>query len=339
MIVAGIDEAGYGPLLGPLIVGCCAFEVEPEGADGESASSDSPEPPADECGVPPCLWKRLRKHVSKNRTKNGKKLHVNDSKVVYAPASGLKELERSILALLAASGDWPGDLHALLERTAAGAVEELQGYAWYEPPTGEVFPIEQEALPVQLFAKALRAEMNRCGTRMVHLAGRVVFERRLNHMFDATRNKSNALWSITASHLDHLLRHFGHRNLHITCDRQGARGHYGALLRLMFDEWSLEILREGEERSEYRLTRAGQAVSLVFCEKAEAQCMPVAIASMLSKYLREAMMRRFNAYWHHHVPDVQPTAGYYGDGVRFLQDIDAKRRELGVTDADLIRSR
>ncbi len=60
---------------------------------------------------------------------------------------------------------------------------------------------------------------------------------------------------------------------------------------------------------------------------------------MLSKYLREALMRRFNAYWNRHLPDVQPTAGYYGDGVRFLHDIDAKRRELGVTDEDLIRSR
>jgi ribonuclease HII len=80
-------------------------------------------------------------------------------------------------------------------------------------------------------------------------------------------------------------------------------------------------------------------VRLIFTEKAEAQCLPVAVASMLSKYLREAMMRRFNAWWRQHLPDVAPTAGYYGDGVRFLQDIDAKRRELAIPDADLIRSR
>ena len=75
---------------------------------------------------------------------------------------------------------------------------------------------------------------------------------------------------------------------------------------------------------------------IIFCEKAEAQCMPVAIASMLSKYLREALMRRFNAFWQRHLPQVTPTAGYYGDGERFLHDIDVKRKELGITDAELI---
>ena len=34
--------------------------------------------------------------VSRNRTKNGKKLHVNDSKLVYATDAGLKELERGV---------------------------------------------------------------------------------------------------------------------------------------------------------------------------------------------------------------------------------------------------
>ena len=60
---------------------------------------------------------------------------------------------------------------------------------------------------------------------------------------------------------------------------------------------------------------------------------------MLSKYLREALMARFNAFWKRHLPAVEPTAGYYNDGMRFLADIDLKRRELGIEDAMLVRSR
>ena len=177
------------------------------------------------------------------------------------------------------------------------------------------------------------------GARCVHLAARVICEGELNRMFDATRNKSNVLFSVAAGHLDYLLRTFGQQNLVIICDRQGGRAHYGPLLRLMFEDWALQIVSEVESRSEYQLTRNGHAVRLVFVEKAETGCLAVALASMLSKYLREAMMGRFNAYWQRQLPGVNPTAGYHGDGNRFLVDIEHKRRELGVSDAELIRSR
>ena len=84
MIVAGLDEAGYGPLLGPLVVGCCAFEI----ADHSDIQNL------------PCLWQRLSRHVSKKRSASGRKLHINDSKLVYSPSNGLKELERSVLAFV-----------------------------------------------------------------------------------------------------------------------------------------------------------------------------------------------------------------------------------------------
>lgn len=188
-------------------------------------------------------------------------------------------------------------------------------------------------------SNGLKAEMDRTATRCIHLAARVVPERQFNKMVEATRNKSNALFSIAAVHLDFLLRTYGSQGLVIFCDRQGGRGHYGHLLRLMFEDWSLEVTSETDGRSEYKLQRGEDAVRIIFCEKAEALCMPVALASMLSKYLREAMMQRFNAFWKQHLPEVNPTAGYYGDGQRFLTDIQSKRQELGIPDGDLIRCR
>lgn len=347
MIIAGIDEAGYGPLLGPLTVGCCAFEVADAESSPSATAAENLDGVADDAETAtataavvkelPCIWSRLRRYVGKTRSRSGKTLHINDSKQVYSPSTGIRELERSVLALATATRGWPGSLDGLLAAFAPHALAELAEHPWYVAPPGEAFPLSQDGLPIQLFAKSLAAEMDSRGARCVELSARVLAERPYNRMVAATRNKASVLFTQSATLLDQLVRRFASRGLHVFCDRQGGRSNYGSQLRLLFEDWSLEILREQDGRSDYALHRAGQTVFVTWSEKAEAKCLPVAVASMIAKYLRESLMERFNAWWKTHAPQVEPTAGYYTDGMRWLEQTAELRRQLGVKDEHLVR--
>src|SRR5207248_1109030 len=201
----------------------------------------------------PCLWKKLRKLVSRNRLRSGRKIHVNDSKAVYNPSLGVKELERAVLAMCCA---WCGPCQRLedfLERVAAHVSAELAGYPWYRKFDGEKFPIEQDGLALKLFGNALRLEMEKSGAKLAHLGARVVLEREFNRLMGATRNKGNALFSTAAIHLDHLVRTYADGGLVIFCDRQGARSHYRQPLAEMFADWEMQVIGETEPRSEYHL--------------------------------------------------------------------------------------
>ncbi len=247
MILAGIDEAGYGPLLGPLVVGASAFEIaESSGSTPVSADQSTEDLPN--------LWKLLRKHISKTKSPKGKKIHVNDSKLVYSTANGLKELERAILTLSTTCHGPTDSLDELLAIIEQHATPDLSTYPWYLPPTSEPLPLESDAMSIKLFANALQQEMSRAGARCVHLAARVVTERPFNALCSRT-NKGNALFSIASIHLDHLVRTFGHQNLTIFCDRQGGREHYGPLLRTLFDDWTHSIDSEIPSRAAYSMTR------------------------------------------------------------------------------------
>src|SRR5207247_573857 len=107
----------------------------------------------------------------------------------------------------AATGHPPTDLPTTLHHLAGQL--ELDQYRWYTRPDDERFPIEQDATSIKLLSNALKSELDRPQTRLVHMAARVILEKKLNHMLEETKNKSSVLFSVAAIHLDYLLKNFG----------------------------------------------------------------------------------------------------------------------------------
>jgi hypothetical protein len=80
-------------------------------------------------------------------------------------------------------------------------------------------------------------------------------------------------------------------------------------------------------------------MTITFAQSAEDAHFPVALASMLAKYVRELMMIRFNRYFQSLAPDLKPTAGYVQDGRRFLAEIKPLLKQAGIQQRDLVRMR
>ena len=56
----------------------------------------------------------------------------------------------------------------------------------------------------------------------------------------------------------------------------------------------------------------------------------VALASIVSKAVREHWMDAFNAHWQARMPGLRPTAGYPVDAARFRLEIEAQCQARGL---------
>lgn len=132
---------------------------------------------------------------------------------------------------------------------------------------------------------------------------------------------------------------YPNHELLIRADKQGAREHYGRLLMRAFEDRRLKIIEETGEFSAYEMVGGPVRWRVSFTQSGESRHMPIALASLISKYLRELLMACFNAYWTSHVPGLKPTAGYYRDGQRFLRDLQPHLGRLRITTDRLVRQR
>lgn len=315
----GMDEAGYGPYLGPLVVAAAAFRV-PDGTD--------------EAG----LWELLAEGVSRRGRKTGDRVVVDDSKKVYT-SGGLQALEQTVLAFTHLAGGMPDSVHGLLERFSMPGGEDLAPYPWYERLAERALPVEATRARLLNLAESLRVLGPDAPCRFLGLRFIAVHPGEFNRMVDVTHNKSLVEFHKCGILLAFAWEKYGREGLMVAIDRQGGRSFYLRLLVDVFPDAEFQILHEDDQRSAYRVVDGPRHAVIVFKIKADRTCLPVALASMTAKYVREVFMQLFNEYWQGRVPGLRPTAGYPQDARRFIEAIDPLLDERPALRRLTVRSR
>jgi ribonuclease HII len=296
----GLDEAGYGPNLGPLVVA--------------STTCRLPEKPDQ------CLWKKLAKAVRKSEHKDDGRLLVDDSKKVNEGPNGLARLEAGVLAALAARNFKPRNVHEFLTDASLGnSLGDLQFEPWFDAA---------DPLPVAHLADALSETAprfaNSCESACIEwgpIRSVVVPAPRFNRLLDEWRVKSGVVASAVIQLLHTVLDLPGDEPIHVFVDKLGGRNYYAPLLNEAFPDGWVNVVREGPERCEYTIDGFDRSITVRFEPRADGTHLNVALASMAAKYLREVFMGQFNRYWLKRVPGLEPTAGYPGDASRFFDAI------------------
>jgi hypothetical protein len=376
-ILIGMDEAGYGPNLGPLVVAATAWEVKDEdggrrsevggknAANGGTSLASAATPNLAHCDLSEHdLYRALRTVVS--RTASDRKIAIADSKALYKPGLGLRQLERGVHSVLAAMQHTPTCWAELVDHFAADPGSCHARLCWHDGFNCRL-PIDAVDDDLARLGERLARACDAAGTRPLAIRARLVFPAEFNELCEYHGNKAAALSHVTIGLLRETVEAARTQCLaadteysgpdpedsvpgtqysvpstpcpvSAVCDKHGGRNFYAALLQHHFPEHWIAPVFETRAESRYEWGNDDERMQVSFTMQGE-RYLPTALASMTAKYLRQLSMQAFNEFWCAKVPGLRPTAGYPSDAPRFKREIDAVQRELGVDDHVLWRKR
>ena len=318
VVLVGIDEAGFGPILGPLVISSSTFSLP-----NHLLISD--------------LWQVLEKSVGDKRRRLAGRLLIVDSKKAYSKKQGIRHLERTVLAALKCLGREPNELAELIGLLCPGCLERLSGYPWYEDAASCC--LSADIADKEIASTVLADDLASNGMELLELQSCCLDVAYYNRMVASVKNKANVLFKATSQLIKRAYDNFAGDDLQIIVDRQGGRVRYRKNLQRMFPEMELRILRESPSTSSYELQADGKAMRVHFVVGADKRYLPVSLASMVSKYLRELLVANINRYFTGFGADLRPTAGYWKDGLRFIEDIKTNLPHVPFDSNRLIRCR
>jgi hypothetical protein len=308
----GIDEAGYGPNLGPMVMTAVVAEsMNPTGGD-----------------VCPCtsldFWTDLAATVDRAGGDPGR-VWIDDSKAILRGGKGRDRLEIACLAAVHASrNELPGCLGELVGVLGAGSLTDVELARWSEagsedrtwPPTAARDALD-ELVARRPFVPAGEA------WRIVAVISVVVGPARFNGGLAVHGSKA----AVHFEAFDRLLKQVWDRAADgratfVKGDKHGGRHYYLKPLSEAFPEAWIDRGPESPELSRYTIRDRIRRLELTLMPRADQCDGLVALASIVSKTVRELWMDVFNLYWRERIPGLRPTAGYPLDAGRFRQAIE-----------------
>jgi ribonuclease HII len=305
MLVVGIDENGLGPLLGPLVVTAVAFETPSYDRD--------------------TFWRAVKEI-----------LPADDSKKLFSRSS-LKSAEKATLSWLGAFGvevTSHGDLAAQICLTPPFSLP--RGHAACEGcrPGTENLPVWTDYVDLEPVGRARRS-YDRLDIRPAFVRAFSVCPGIYNAATsNPDMNKFRLDFQLMMELVKALSKHCGSDGeILALCGKVGSTRYYGPWLEAAgIGAWTAE--EEDREISSYQVPSVGK---ISFIKDGDGSHLPVAVASMVGKYLRELAMRDLNRSLA--LPGIRPASGYRDKVTKeFVARTGERRKELQLEDICFLRN-
>ncbi len=349
-IILGLDEAGYGPNIGPLTVACSVWRLDSNRFDQflskEQFKTYRSLPLATAIESLCQIFQPFFQPKPIDRTCSF--IPLGDSKKIYLRDNTFESLAIGLQFWYATLPKTFHHLDDLIAAIAPSSHSTLSSIDWYrstnsDPPSALIessIPIPAAHVSNEATQSALSL-IERLGLTFLGIHARIIDEKSFNEGTARMGNKAHLLSHTTLNLASDVLAWLHDKKMatvmtedepiFIYCDKHGGRNRYQAPLTSVMPEIWFDIVTESENRSDYRAIYGKHPMNWTFMAKGDS-LFASAVASMMAKWLREMLMHRLNAFWKQHLPNLAPTAGYPVDAKRFANLIRPVATQLGYSE-------